>query len=348
MGKRIAIMGVGAVGGYIGAFLSREGHDVTLIDMWGAHVDAMKEKGLSVTGRQRNFTVPVKAMHLAETQQIREPFDFAFLSVKSYDTEWAAHFIKRFVSPTGVVISAQNCMNDSLVASIVGYHRALGCVLSGIAVALWEPGLINRADQPARDRGHDVFRVGELHGRITKRVEELVEMLSCIDAARATSNIWGERWSKLTANSSSNPMAMAELEYQAVVQNPRARLIQIQISKESVLVGKAHNYEIEPVGGVPADMWARADEGDVYEELDARLLQAYSARDWKSSMAQDVIKGRRTEIEHMNGYIVEKGRDVGIPTPVNAAIVEVVDEIDAGRIKPDSSNVERVLTMAGL
>ena len=342
-------MGAGAVGSYIGAYLTRDGHDLTLIDMWGRHVDAMKENGLRASGTQGDFTTPVNALHLAEAQSIGAPFDYVFLSTKSYDTEWAAHFVKRLLSPTGAVISAQNCMNDELVASIVGHHRHIACVMSGITVALWEPGHVHRGGRPGRERGHDVFRVGELHGRVTRRVKELVEMLSSIDGARATSNIWGERWSKLTTNSSGNPVgAMTGLGSQSMAQDPRVRLLQIKISQESVLVGQALGYDIEQIGGVPAETWARADDGDVFEELNARFEARGGGTDWKSSMGQDVAKGRPTEIEHMNGYIVDRGREVGVATPVNAAIVDVVREIDAGRATPDPSNVERVLQEAGL
>lgn len=349
MNKRIAVMGAGAAGSYIGAFLTREGNDVTLIDMWGEHVDAMKEKGLHVSDADGEFTVPVNAVHLAEAQFIAQPFDVVFLAVKSYDTEWAAHFIKRFVSPSGVVVSSQNCMNDELVASIVGYSREVGCVMSRITVGLWEPGWVKRGTPPGRGRGYDVFRVGELHGRMTARVEELAEILSCVDNAKTTTNIWGERWSKLTTNASSNPVsAMTGLGLQEVAADPRGRLIQVQISKESSLVGLAHNYDIEPIQGVSADVWSRADDGDVFEELDALFHPKPDAGNWKSSMAQDVTKGRKTEIEFMNGYVVDRGREAGVPTPVNAAIVEVVKDIDAGRIKPDPSNVERVLAAAGL
>jgi 2-dehydropantoate 2-reductase len=350
MDKRIGIFGVGAVGSYLGAFLTREGHDVTLIDMWGEHVDVMNQKGLRVTGTQGEFTVPVKAIHLTDAQDIKEPFDIAFLAVKSYDTEWVAHFLKRFISPTSVVLSSQNCMNDRLVASIVGYEREIPCVLSGISVAIWEPGHVTRGGQPGRDRGHDVFRIGELHGQITNRVNELVEMVSCIDGARATTNIWGERWSKLTTNASSNPIqGMTGLGSQGLGNNPRARLIQIHISKESAMVGLAHNVQVEPISGVAADVWASADKGDVLEELDAKFQsRGGGSLDWKSSMGQDVAKGRRTEVEYMNGFIVEAGREVGIQTPINAAIVEVVKEIDAGLTKPDPSNIERVLSIAGL
>ena len=349
MTKRIGIMGAGAVGSYIGAFLTREGRDVSLIDAWGRHVDAMKEHGLRVSGAQGDFTAPVKALHLGEMQKARELFDVAFLSVKSYDTEWASHFIKRFVAPAGVVVGAQNCMNDALIASIVGHERYVGAVVSTIAVALWEPAHVHRGGRTGRSRGHDVFRVGEMHGRITPRVEELAEMLGCIDGARATTNLWGERWSKLAHNSSTNPISsMTGLGSQSVAQNPRARMVQVHIAKEAVQVGRAQMYQIEPLFGTPAEVWAEADRGDVFEELDAAFQPKPEAADWRSSMAQDVTKGRSTEIEYMNGYIVEKGRETGVPTPINTAVVDVIREIDAGLAEPDPSNVERVLTMAGM
>lgn len=346
--KRIAIFGAGAAGSYIGAFLTREGYDITLIDMWGEHVDAMNANGLRASGSQGDFTTPVNAVHLADAWQIQKPFDIIFLAMKSYDTEWSSHFIKRILTPDGVAVNSQNCMNDQLTASIVGYERQIGCIMSGITVALWEPAHVTRGGSPGRDRGHDVFRVGELHGRITPRAQEIADMLSCIDGSRATSNIWGERWSKLTTNSIGNPVgAMTGQGSKSYAQNLRARLVQIQIAKESAQVGLALNYDIEPISGVPAQTWANADQGDIYEELDGRLQPKPGAADWKSSMGQDVAKGRRTETAFMNGYIVARGREAGVPTPVNAAIVEVMQGVDAGDITPDPANVERVLNMAG-
>ena len=347
MSGRIAVIGAGAVGSYIGAFIGREGHDITLIDMWGPHVDRINEHGMRVSGPQGDHVVPLRAVHLADAHQIKEPFDVIFLSVKSYDTEWATHFAKRFLATDGVLVSAQNCMNDQLIASIVGYHREIPCVVSGFAVALWEPGFVTRRHEAAGD--HKVFRVGELHGRVTPRVEELARLLACVDGAYATSNIWGERWAKLTLNAASNPtQAMASGGSTDLGQDPRARQVYIQSAKETVRVGQALNYDVGPVNGIAADVWARADDGDAFEEVDAKLQPRPNRQNWMSSMSQDVRKGRKTEIEQMNGYIVEKGREAGIPTPVNAAIVKVVKDIEAGRLSADPSNVERVLSMAGL
>ena len=342
-------MGAGAAGSYIGAFLTREGLDVTLIDQWPEHVAAMKRAGLRASGSQGDFTVPVNALHLTEAQAIREPFDLAFIAVKSYDTEWATHFIQRYLKPTGFVVSSQNCMNDALIASIVGNQREVPCVMSNIQVALWEPGHVVRGGEVGRDRGHDVFRVGETSGRITRRVEDLVAMLSCIDGARVTTNIWGERWAKLTQNAMGNPVSgISGLGSQGLARDPLARSLRIHLARETVVVGKALGYEIESFGGFDLDTWARADDGEVFEEIDAKLKVGGGRVDWLSSMPQDVKKGRRSEIEQMNGYVVRQGRTAGVPTPASAAVVAAMGEVDAGRLRPDPANVARVLHEAGL
>ena len=121
--KKIAVVGVGAVGSYLGAFLTREGHDVTLIDMWGIHVDTMKRDGLKVTGCQGDFDVVVNPVHLTDAINIQDKFDIILLAVKSYDTEWAAHFSKRLLANDGVIVSNQNCMNDSLIGEINQFSK---------------------------------------------------------------------------------------------------------------------------------------------------------------------------------------------------------------------------------
>jgi len=345
--KKIAVVGVGAVGSYLGAFLTREGHDVTLIDMWGIHVDTMKHEGLKVTGCQGDFDVAVNSVHLTDAINIHDKFDIILLAVKSYDTEWAAHFAKRLLANDGVIVSNQNCMNDSLIGEIVGYTHVVGCVMSSITVALWEPGEVNRGGRPGFESGHDVFRVGELNGKITPRVEELAYLFSSIDGSKVTTNLWGERWSKLTTNASTNPLtAMTGLGAASVAQNPDARYIQIQISKESCQVALAQKYEVEPIKGIEAAEWATAEDGSMLEKLDEKFLPDNDRGEWKSSMSQDVDKRRRSEILFMNGYISQQGQIAHVPTPFNAAITKIVREIDEGDRFPDPANVNEVLKMA--
>jgi len=347
MADRIGIMGAGAVGSYVGAFLTRAGDDVTLVDMWPEHVEAMRSNGLTVTGSQGDWTVPVNAMHLTDAQAIHEPFDFAFICMKSYDTEWATHFIKRYVKPDGFFVSLQNCWNDPVVASVVGADRALGCIASHIEVALWEPGLVTRGGAVGRDHGHVVFRVGEHDGTLTPRAEMIAQKLDIIDAAYATDNLWGERWAKLSQNGMGNAIsALSGMGSQDMADDPRCRRIRIQLAKEAAQVGLGLGLKVVEINGRPAETWANADRGDVYEELDSALSEARGRTNWLASMAQDVKKGRRSETEMMNGLICQKGREAGVPTPFNDAIVTVMRDIDSHAIKPAPENIERILLTA--
>ena len=348
MGDKIGIMGSGALGSYTAAYLAKEGEDVTIIDMWPEHVETVREHGLRASGSQGDFTVQVKAMHLTDAQGISEPFDYAFIAMKSYDTEWATHFIKRYVKPEGFFVSLQNCWNDPVIGAIVGNHRELGCIASHIEVALWEPGHVIRGGAPGRDHGFTVFRVGEQDGRITPRSELIASKMDYIDAAYATDNLWGERWSKLCQNGMGNAIsAMSTLGSQDMADDPRCRLIRIHLAKEGAQVGLAQGLNVVDINGNPAQMWANADQGDVFEELDDLMSTRGGRVNWLASMAQDVKKGRRSETEFMNGLICGKGREVGVETPFHDAIVGVMQGIDDKSVTPDPSVVESILKAVG-
>ena len=348
MGDKIGIMGAGALGCYVGAFLAREGEDVTFVDMWPEHVEKMRKDGLHVTGSQGPFTVPVKAMHLTDAQSITEPFDFVFVSMKSYDTEWATHFIKRYVRDDGFFVSLQNCWNDVLIGDIVGKNRAIGCIASHIEVALWEPGHVTRGGAVGRDSGHHVFRVAEHDERITPRTEMVAKLLDNIDGAYASDNLWGERWSKLCQNSMGNGLSAASgLGSQQLAEDPRCRLIRIHLAKEGAQVGRAMGLNVVNIQGVPAETWAGADKGDVFEELDGFLASHGGRVNWRASMAQDVAKGRRSEIDFMNGLVAQKGREFAVPTPYNDAVIESMHGVDDGTLPQGEEHVDRILKAVG-
>ncbi len=201
---RIGIMGAGAIGSNVGGMLARAGHDVTLIDQWPAHVEAIKTNGLRLGGSWGDLVSPVKALHLYEAQGIQEPFDNVFLAVKAYDTEWATMFILRFLKePDGVIVDFQNGINDERVAAVAGRHRTLGCVIT-IGAGLYEPGLALRTDPVGT--GRVGFKIGELDGSDTPRARELVEVMNGVTKTELTTHLFGERWSKLAANCMANPL----------------------------------------------------------------------------------------------------------------------------------------------
>ena len=133
--KHIVIVGAGAVGGYVGGHLARAQHDVSLVDPWPAHVEAMREHGLHLSGTQGEHVVRVNALHLCEVQAfIGKPVDIAIVCAKSYDTVWAASLMREYLAPAGYVVSMQNSLNEERVAGVVGWDRTVGCIASTISV----------------------------------------------------------------------------------------------------------------------------------------------------------------------------------------------------------------------
>jgi 2-dehydropantoate 2-reductase len=349
MTKRLLFVGAGAIGSYLGGHLARAGHDVTLIDPWAEQVEAIRRDGLAVEGPHDPFVARPTAVHLHEAARLPRDFELTFVAMKVYDTAWATQLALRHAGPAGTVVSAQNCWPDPIVAGIAGASRSIGLVMSRIGVALWKPGRVERGMEKGQGAGHDVFRVGEHDGRVTPRVQELAQMLSVIDGARVTDNLWGERWAKLSQNAMSNPLqALSGLGSLEVASSEVGRTLMIRLAAESARVGLALEHRVPAFGGAPAERWADADRRETWEALDQMLTPAAATgRNWRASMAQDVAKGRRTEIDEMNGHVVAEGRRMGIATPVSAAIVETVRELDAGARSQSPQNLELVLRRAG-
>ena len=350
MTKRIAIVGAGALGGYVGGTLAHLGHNVTLIDAWPEHVETIRARGLELDGMtpEERFVVrKAKTLHLTDVQSLaRAPVDVAMVAVKSYDTLWATALIKPYLSEQGFVVSLQNCLNEETIASMVGWGRTVGAVASMISVDLYEPGRIRRTMAKGGDK-YTIFRIGEPHGRVTPRVEELVEWFRGIDSAKATTNLWGERWSKLVQNSMSNGVTAATgLTSGDCLRNDKIRRFQIRLGGEAVRVGQALGYELEKIRGAAPERLALAAEGDraALAEIEALFVPraADNPRDniQRPSMAQDILKGRRTEIDAMNGYIARKGEEVGVPAPSHAKLADIVTRVERGELKPSPSHLD--------
>jgi 2-dehydropantoate 2-reductase len=339
--RRIGIMGAGAIGSVVGGMLTKAGYDVTLIDQWPPHIEAMKANGLTLSGSCGDHVVPVKALQLYEAQSIQEPFDAAFLAVKAYDTEWATAFIMRYLAePDGVIVDFQNGINDERVAAVAGRHRTLGCVIT-ISAGMYEPGHAMRTDQGGG------FKIGELDNEETQRAHELVEILNHVAESHVTTNLFGDRWSKLAVNSMANPIAGLSGYGSNEVRTLEApRSIAIQVAAEAIRVGRAAGYEIEPLMGIEAQKFVDAAGGKNVQVLhDEMAAGARGLAGGRPSLLQDVIRGRRTEIEELNGYVVSEGKRLGVPTPFNEAIVREVLRHGVGALQPDPKNLEPIAAL---
>lgn len=340
----IGIIGAGAIGGVVGGMLTRAGLDVTLFDHWTEHIDAMKRDGLRLSGPLLgDFRVPVKARHLHEAQGLSEQFDIGIVAVKSYDTEWAASFMSPLVKDDGAVVDFQNGINDERVAAIVGRERTLGCVIT-IGAGMYEPAHCMRTD--TRTLG---FKVGELDGADTDRARDIAAMMNHVAGSEATTNLWGERWGKLAVNCMANPIAgLTGYGSGEVRSRDDTRWLCIRIAAEVIEVGRAHGHNIEGVWGIDAQRFVDVANGGDSTQLDAELIagaQALGAG--RPSFLQDVIRGRRVEIDALNGWVVEQGRAVDVPTPINEAVSEVVRSFPVGELRSDPANIGRIMERLG-
>jgi 2-dehydropantoate 2-reductase len=309
--RRIGIIGAGAIGSVVGGLLARAGRDVTLVDQWPEHVEAIRARGLVLSGTIGDLVVQVKALHIHELQAVREPFDAVFVAVKAYDTEWAtALALPHLGEPDGVVVDFQNGINDTRMAAVAGAHRSLGCVIT-ISAGMYEPGHAMRTDS-----GTIGFKIGEHDGTDTPRARELAALMSAVAETRVTTNLWGERWSKLAINCMANPLSgLTGLGTVAVRTDPRIAAVGVHLGAEAIAVGRAVGHEVEPIYGIATQRYLDAYAGRGLRELLADMAEVARARGGgQPSLLQDVLKGRRTEIDYLNGYVSARGSKVGVQT----------------------------------
>lgn len=349
MGKTIAIVGAGAIGGYVGGLMAKNGLDVTLIEPWPEHVAYVRENGIQLHGvtPEERHSIPVNIINIDQVQEFakRKPIDIAMISLKSYDTEWATMLVRPYLAPDGYVVSLQNCINEESIAGIVGWGKTVGCVVAKVSSELVEAGHVHRTVPLVGDKG-EAFYVGEVHGRVTSRVEELSDMIGTVDSCKVTTNLWGQRWSKLCVNVMRNGASAATgLGGNARDQDEAVRRFTIRLVGEAIRIGQAWGYDFSRVLYHEAELLACASEGDgqvlaaVEESIIDEAKTSGRSDKQRPSMAQDIDKGRRTEIDFINGFVAEKGDGIGRPAPANVIITDLVKKVERGEIEPKPENL---------
>jgi 2-dehydropantoate 2-reductase len=351
----IAIAGTGGVGGTTSAYLRRAGRDVLLVDGWHQNVEAIRRDGLVLKGRDEEFRVEARALHLDELSGLDEPLDVVLLAVKSYDTEWMARALLPYLAPDGCVVSLQNGLNEERIAAVVGAERTVGCVVH-FSVGMFEPGVATRYTRS----DWLTFSVGELDGRRTARVDRIAELLSDVGLVEVTRDIWGALWMKLCINAMNNGLTgLTGLTSPGLWLDSRGFAAMVRIGGEVVAVSEATGHRMHPIEptGAPnplqPDALRRAAAGDeeAVEEVRAVFVATAEARrrggrENLSSLLQDVLKKRRTEIEYLNGEVVRRGTELGIPTPANALVVDLVQRLERGEVARDPANLDELAATA--
>ncbi len=333
--KRIAVLGAGAIGSSVAADLAKAGYEPAVIDQWPEHVEAMRARGLRVVMPGEEVHVPVRAYHLCDLAAARLEFDVVLLASKSNDHRWLAELIKPYLEADGVVVGLQNGLNDDSIAEVVGRSRTMGCVVE-LQAELWTPGLIKRN---TTHKG-SWFAVGELDGAYSARVRAIEALMRNVGRCDVTNNIYGAKWTKLIANTMTmGPFGLLGLRNNEAAALPGMFDISVKLGKESLAVGTALGYRIEPIFGLRADEFAGTGDENLVTAMKTLLSHVGGGR---TAPIHDHIKGRTSEIAYISGVVARRGRELGITTPCNDAVTEIDRLINRGDIAMDAANFERL------
>ena len=336
--KRIAVMGTGASGASIGADLTRAGLDVTFIEQWPAHVEAMRAKGIRIEMPEQTHTTPVRAYDLCQAASLQETFDIVLIVVKAYDTRWACELIKPLTSPTGLVVGMQNGMTTDDIASIMGPERTLGAVVE-IAANMFEPGIVDRQTPPSGTW----FAIGAHDAATRGRESEVVEVLRHAGKVEISHDIRSAKWMKLIVNAAEClPSAILNMPLREAVDTPGIRDVMAAAGIEATRTALALGHKLVPILG--KSRIEENDPGHYAASLLDTVLSEWTLPNTRVAHLQDWMKGRRAEVDEINGIVVAEQQAMGGTAPVNAKLVEIALQIERGELEADPSNAALLLS----
>lgn len=324
---RFLIWGAGAIGGTLGAYLARAGHDVTFVDTVAEHVDAMNSSGLHITGPIDDFTVRPPAH---TTQSIAGSWETIVLATKAHHTEEAARSLAPHLAPNGFVISAQNGLNELAIAQVVGEARTVGAFVNFGADYL-EPGVIHFG-------GRGAVVVGETNGQLTPRVLAVRDAWRDFDArAIATPNIWGFLWGKEAYGAMLFATALTNDSIADSLARPEYRRMYKALAREILAVAAARGVTPEAFDGFDPNAYApNAALGTADASLDALVAHNRRSAKTHSGIWRDLaVRKRKTEVDAQLGIVVTLGTLAGVPTPLTTRLISLIHEVERG-VRPQS------------
>jgi len=338
---RIAFLGAGAQGGSIAADFALAGLDVTLIDQWPAHVEAIRANGITVNLPTRTINARMPALHLCEIAEVKEPFDIVVLVVKAYDTRWSCELIKSVLAPDGLVVGLQNGMTHKIIADVVGPERTIGAVIQ-IASNMWEPGITTRQN----DNDESWFALGALTPETQERVEGLAGLLRNSGTVEVHNDIHSAKWMKLVVNAAELiPSAIIDMELRGAAMTPGMLDVMRAAGYEAMQAALADGATIMPIIGMPPVMSNHPDR--FVDEIFDRVLTTYSEDDTLTTSLQDWRKGRRAEVREVNGWVVDTLENLGSQAPLNQRIVDIAFDIENGRLEAKCENLSLLIEASG-
>lgn len=330
--SRYAIYGAGSLGTVLGAYITKNGGKIDLINRNKAHVQALNEKGAQIKGKVE-MTVPVKAL---TPDEMTGKYDVILLMTKQLHNTEVVTMLKDYLTEKGVIVTLQNGLPEPDIADIIGPQHTMGCVVEWGAT-LSEPGVCILTSEPDSLS----FHMGKMPGISDEQFTMVKNLLELMCPVHEEENLIGARWSKLLINATFSGLGtVMGGVFGDVYENKDARKIALRCMKECIDVGHAAGVKFAPVQG--KDITKLFYYKNSLKRAFGLFLMPIAMkkhRNIEPSMLQDLKNGKPCEVDSINGIVCEWGRKKNVPTPVNDLIVEVIKKEQNGELKLEASNI---------
>ncbi|MGB1285870.1 MAG: ketopantoate reductase family protein [Aggregatilineales bacterium] len=329
---QILIWGAGAIGGTLGAYLIREGHDVLFVDIVETHVAVLNQKGLRITGTIEEFTVPAKAV---TPQNLSGQYEVILLCTKAQHTQIATEALKPFLKDDGYVVSVQNGLNELIIRDIVGVDRTVGAFVN-FGADYHAPGDIFFG-------GRGAVVLGELDGSTTERLKMLESLfLKFDDSTKITNDLWGYLWGKEAYGAMLFITALTNDSIADALADKRYESLYVRAAQEVLRVARATGIQPRAFNGFEPAAFLNDDESGIQQSMAALVAFNRKSAKTHSGIWRDLaVRKRKTEVA-MFDTILAEGRRVNIAMPLTERWIMMIHEIEAGQREQSHANLDEL------
>ena len=322
------------MGTILGAYISKAGYDIDLISRNKNHIKALKEKGAHVIGKT-DFIQSVSALL---PEEMTEKYDIFLLMTKQMNNKEIVKSLIPYMTDKAVICTMQNGLPELSISEVIGKDKTLGCTMSWGATFIGN-GVAELTSEATRESM--TFSIGKFGNNDEQIFQYIIELLNSMGEVKIEQNFIGARWAKLLINADFSGLSViTSANFGEIAKNKTSRLMALTIIKECIDVAKKSNIRIEPL-----------QEKDIVKLMDYKTkwkkwisyhilpLAMRKHKLIKSSMLRDLERGRKCEIEAINGVVCKYGDMAQIETPINDKIVEIVHKIEKKELHSEWKNL---------
>lgn len=333
-GRTTTVVGGGAIGGTVAAYLVRAGESIEVVDADITHVTKIQEQGLRLRAQDEEFVVTVPAF--TPDSYPERPLQSVYLCTKAQHTAAAIQWITKRLAPDGFVLSLQNGLNEVAIAGELGAERTIGAFINFFA-DLWEPGVVHYG-------GPGAFVIGELDGQITPRLRVVQQQVAQFIDVTVTSNIYGYLWSKMAYGAILVATATTDATMAECIQSSYRPVFR-QVAREVVATANALRIDLEPFDGW--DPGALGDEVMAAKMFDHMAVFMSQKQKVRSGVWRDMaVRHRPTEVHAQYDAVLKRGASVGQPMPLLRGLLSTLDALEAGTEKRGWHNLDRLSALS--